>query len=127
MPKKSLNVLMKERAETDIKHKAANKIADGLKKDKAELDIKIRAMIIDKGLESARVDGNQATPGTRDCYSIEDFDTFVADVKRTKAWDLLYRRVNETALKDRLEDGKKMPKGVAVFVKETLSFRKVAK
>lgn len=40
---------------------------------------------------------------------VDDWPAFFAYVGRTKAWDLLQRRVSEKALADRIADGKKIP------------------
>jgi len=127
VPRKSIDTLISELASTKDVIAKLNKEVDKNKKEKAVLEQKILAHLHDKNLDSVRANDYQATISTQDCYNVEDFDVFLQHVRKTKAWDLLTRRVNTTALKDRLSDGKKMPNGIAVFIKESLSFRKVAK
>lgn len=60
-----------------------------------------------------------------DKYSIEDPDEFYKDMARRKAWDVLQRRLNEKAIKDRAEAGKPV-KGLRRFraIRVSLTKRK---
>lgn len=40
---------------------------------------------------------------------VEDWDAFYKHIAKTKAFELLQRRVSDTAVKERWEDGKKVP------------------
>jgi len=56
--------------------------------------------------------------------SIEDFDKFFKFVIRNKSKDLIARKVNSKAWRERLEAGKKVP-GVEKFVKITMRLSKI--
>lgn len=55
---------------------------------------------------------------------VEDWDKFYAHVKKTGAFDLLQKRLNDAAVKERFEDKKKVP-GVGTFQVKKLSVTKL--
>lgn len=55
---------------------------------------------------------------------VDDWDKFYAYVKRHNAFELLQRRLNETAVKERWEDKKQVP-GVGVFQAKKVSCTKL--
>lgn len=56
--------------------------------------------------------------------TVEDWEKFYAHVKKTGAFDLLQRRLNDAAVKERLEDKKGVP-GVGTFQVKKLSVTKI--
>jgi len=54
---------------------------------------------------------------------IEDYGKFIAYVKRQNAWDMLARSCNASAVKERLEAGKKVS-GISIMESDTINFRK---
>lgn len=61
---------------------------------------------------------------TKPVPQVQDWDKFYAYVGKTKSFDLLQRRLTDTAIKERWEAGKKIP-GVEPFNVVTLSVNKV--
>lgn len=59
-----------------------------------------------------------------DTYSIYDSDKFYAYVHRNKAYDLLQKRVSSTSVRERSQDGKKVP-GIKVFTRRSLKVTKL--
>ena len=84
----------------------------------AEVESKLEGYIIDNlpksqasGI-SGRVAHVQIT--TKVVPRVEDWDKLYAHIKKTKAWDLLQRRINTGAVKERWENQKDIP-GVGTF------------
>lgn len=61
---------------------------------------------------------------TKQIPQVQDWDKFYAYIKKTGSFDLLQRRLTDTAVKERWEAGKKVP-GVESFGAVTLSVNKV--
>lgn len=61
---------------------------------------------------------------TKDIPQVKDWNVFYEYVRKNKAFDLLQRRLADKAVKDRLEDGKKLP-GVELFRATTVSLNKI--
>lgn len=61
---------------------------------------------------------------TKQIPQVQDWDKFYTYVAKTKSFDLLQRRLTDTAVKERWEAGKKVP-GVESFNAVTLSINKV--
>lgn len=61
---------------------------------------------------------------TKEKPQVKDWDAFYKHISRTKSWDLLQRRVGETAVKARWEAGKKVP-GVETFQVVDISLNKL--
>ena len=61
---------------------------------------------------------------TKQIPQVQDWDKFYAYVAKTKSFDLLQKRLTDTAVKERWENGKKIP-GVESFGAVTLSINKV--
>lgn len=55
---------------------------------------------------------------------VEDWDSLYAYIKKNGAWELLQRRLGETAVKERWEAGKTVP-GVVAFQMTDVSVNKV--
>lgn len=55
---------------------------------------------------------------------VDDWPAFHAYVSKTKAWDMLQKRISDKAVSDRIADGKKVP-GVVEFHTKTVSLTKV--
>lgn len=58
--------------------------------------------------------------------NIVDWNQFCKYMSRTKAWDMVQKRIALQAYRARLEDGKKVP-GVEAFTKVSLSLTKLKK
>lgn len=61
---------------------------------------------------------------TKKIPQVKDWETFYKHVKRTGNFELLQRRVSDAAVKERWEDGKKVP-GVDHFNAVTISINKL--
>jgi hypothetical protein len=61
---------------------------------------------------------------TKDIPQVKDWDVFYKYVKRTGDFDLMQRRLSDTAVKARWENGKQVP-GVEVFTSTVVSCTKV--
>lgn len=61
---------------------------------------------------------------TKQIPQVQDWDKFYAHVKKTGDFELLQRRLTDTAVKERWENGKKIP-GVESFNAVTLSINKL--
>ena len=61
---------------------------------------------------------------TKKIPQVKDWETFYRHVKRTGNFELLQRRVSDAAVKERWEDGKKVP-GVDHFNAVTISINKL--
>lgn len=55
---------------------------------------------------------------------LDDFDTFMKHVTKTKSFDLVQRRINETAIKARWENNKTVP-GIGRFMDKRVSLEKL--
>ena len=66
----------------------------------------------------------RVTVVTKPKPQVKDWDALYAYVRRRGAWDLLQRRLSETAVKERWEDGKSIP-GVESFNVVDLSVNKL--
>lgn len=55
---------------------------------------------------------------------VTDWEAFFAHVAKTKSWDLLIRRVNDSAVVERWEAGKEIP-GVGAFTLTNVSVTKL--
>lgn len=65
----------------------------------------------------------RVTVVTKTVPTVKDWEKVWKYISRQKAWDLLQRRLNEKAVKDRWEDGKKVS-GVEPFEVVTISLKK---
>lgn len=74
-------------------------------------------------LESVRVGGYNFTPSFRDIAELYDPNEFFRYVAKTKSFDLLHRRVTMEAIRERWNDGVKVP-GVRPGKVPTLSVSK---
>lgn len=61
---------------------------------------------------------------TKKIPQVTDWDAFFTYVAKTKSWDLLVRRVNESAVVERWEAGKQVP-GVGTFTVTNVSVTKL--
>lgn len=62
--------------------------------------------------------------GTKEIPTVEDWDVFYKYVARTKSFDLLQRRLSDSAIKERWENKKRVP-GIGVFVNVVVSLNKL--
>lgn len=76
--------------------------------------------------EASGVAGKVArvTVVTKDVPQVDDYDAFYEYVRKNKAFDLLQRRLNTSAVEERLEAGKQIP-GVKIFHAVSVSLSKV--
>ena len=76
--------------------------------------------------EASGVAGKLArvTVVTKEVPQVEDWDAFYKHVKKTGQFDLLQRRVGDSAIKERWESGKEVP-GVKHFQVVSISLNKV--
>lgn len=103
-----LNLQKKVDAMEEDEKKQKAKLIDTIKKTKAQA-------VGDKA--------NVFQVVTKDEPAVEDWNKLQAHILRTGEFDLLYRRVNPAGVKERWEEGKKVP-GVTKFPVETLSVTK---
>lgn len=76
--------------------------------------------------EASGVAGKLArvTVVTKQVPQVEDYDKFYAYVKKTNSFDLLQKRLADSAIKERWEAGKEVP-GVKAFNAVSVSINKV--
>lgn len=101
----------------------AKKIVDALEAEEKA----IRDHIIDNlSKESTGAAGKhhrvQVVP--KEIPQVEAWDKLYPYIKRYDAFDLLQRRLNEAAVRERLENNKKVP-GVIIFKTKTVSLTKI--
>ena len=102
---------------------AAQKEVDMAKAEEALYEEHILDTFTKSDLNGAK--GNLATAGVKHStvYSISDWDEFLADVKKKKAWDCLQKRLSSLAVADRFNNGKPLA-GVETFERVTLTLNK---
>lgn len=66
----------------------------------------------------------RATITTKDTPSVVDWEAFRAYVKKNNAWELIQKRVSDTAVRERWEEGVELP-GVEHFEVKNVSLSKV--
>ena len=104
----------------------ADKKVDALKQTEKEAHQAImdyfhgKAALLETG---SVVDGYLYQLKTSDEPTVEDWPKLYAHIKRTGNFEMLYRRVNPAAVKERWDDGKAVP-GVGKFPVEKLSITK---
>lgn len=102
---------------------AAERVVDAMKNNENIL----LTHIIDnlpKGDTGACGKHHKAVVYTESIPRVEDWDKTYAYIKRHNAFELLQRRLNAAAVKERLEDGKQIP-GVGSFSVVKVSLTKV--
>jgi hypothetical protein len=101
----------------------AQKAVDQLRVEEDEYESHILNTFTKADLRGAK--GDLATAGVKRTrvFNIVDWDVFLADVKKKKAWDCLQKRLATTAIADREAAGKPMA-GVESFEKVSLSLNK---
>jgi hypothetical protein len=114
-----IDVLYSKRA--DRLH--AQKTVDAMKAEEALYEEHILNTFTKSDLNGAK--GNLATAGIKHntVYNVADWDTFLADVRKKKAWDCLQKRLTTTAVAARFDNGKPLA-GVEVFEKVSLTLNK---
>lgn len=104
--------------------KAANKIVDSLKADKALMDEKLLAMMDAVGTDQSRSSTATATITETVVPQVTDWTAFWKFVFRNKASYMLERRVAAVAFRETLESRKNRPiPGVSSFTKRTVGIR----
>jgi hypothetical protein len=105
------------------KRLAADKVAEGLKEKETELKTQLvdllQALSINSVGDTRKV--YALVPGEEPIVS--DWEKLYAHIKRTGEFELLYRRVNPAAIKERWELSKSVP-GIGKFPTLTLSVTK---
>jgi len=66
----------------------------------------------------------RVTVVTKPKPTLKSWDDLITYCRRRNAWDLIQHRINETAVKERWDDGKEIP-GVETYNVVTLSMNKV--
>jgi len=110
--------------ELRAKRSAAQKIADELEaQEKAVKEHIIQTL---PKSEASGVAGKVArvTVVTKDVPQVENWDDFYKHVKKTGSFDLMQRRLADTAVKERWDAGKQVP-GVKVFHAVSVSLNKL--
>jgi hypothetical protein len=104
----------------------AQQAVDRLKEEETKLEEHILNSFSKSDLEGAR--GKLAVCGISrsDQPQVEDWDKLYAFIKKTDAWDLLQRRVNSMAYRERLQAEVIVP-GVTTFTRVSLSIHTAAK
>jgi len=100
--------------------------ADDLREKEHLLEQHIRGLLAAQGLESSRGKAATATVTTRTIGSVVDWARLFAYIKKTGNFDLIQRRINDTAFRARLDDGVEVP-GVEAITVQSLSLTKAKK
>ncbi len=100
------------------------KQADAIEQEEKAL----KAHLIDT-LPKSKAEGVSGTVANvkivrKEVPQVKDYEAFYAHVKKTGSFDLLQRRLNDAAVKERLDAGKVIP-GVEVFTAVSVSLTKV--
>jgi hypothetical protein len=109
--------------ETREKRLAAQKIVDDLAKQEAA----VREHIInnlpktDTGASGKRA---RVSVVTKQVPQVKDWDKFYAHVKKTGQFELMQRRLADTAIRERWDNGKQVP-GVEAFGVVSVSMNKI--
>lgn len=107
-----------------IRRLAKQKEVEALAEDEKELKQKlIDGLLAGKATGIAGKTVN-ASIVYKDIIQVEDWDAYYANILKSKSFDLLQKRVNDAAVKARLEDGKKVP-GIKIAQVITISLEKV--
>lgn len=93
-----------------------------LKDLQREEEMELRTALLAAGTDTARSAKATVTVGTREVASIENYQKFEQFVLKHGALDLLQKRVAVTALRERRENGEKIP-GLHVEHLPTLNMR----
>jgi hypothetical protein len=101
---------------------AADKISEGLKEIETELKTKLMERLRKAANKSVSNGDRLIQLVTKDepVVQKENWPLVWAHIKKTQDLDLLERRINKTAVKERWEDGKVIP-GVSKLPVETIS------
>lgn len=104
--------------------KEAQKVVDDL--EKQEKDLKDHIINTLPKSEASGVAGKLARVSvvTKEVLQVKDWPKFYAYVKKTGSFDLLQRRLNEAAVRERLENKKKV-EGIEAFTAVSVSLNKV--
>lgn len=102
----------------------AQKLVDAMKAEEGLYEEHILTTFTKVALNGAK--GNVATAGVKHStvYNITDWDAFLADVKKKKAWDCLQKRLSTTAVAARFDNNKALA-GIEIFQKISLTLNKV--
>jgi hypothetical protein len=99
---------------------------DTLKEGEVALEHNIRELLKQQGLDSGRGKDATASVAKRTVGHVQDWDKFQKYIKKTGEFDLMQRRINDAAYRERLEAGHAVP-GVEAVVVESLSLTKSKK
>jgi hypothetical protein len=103
-----------------------DKEVEKLKEEEAALKQHIMNSFDKVNIDGARGKVATASLSPRTVAQVEDWEALQKYIKKTGAFDLLQRRVNDAAFRERL-DAKKTVPGVVPFVITTLSLTKASK
>jgi hypothetical protein len=124
LPKTKLGGLADALKDVELQRLAVAKVADALKAE----ETRIREHLIetlDANTEGGAVGLRyKAVVVREDKPVVEDWDKFYEHIRKKKAFDLLNKAVNASAMKARWEDGKSVP-GVGSFHAKKISLTKV--
>lgn len=110
----------------DLQKKEVKKVTDKIKKMEETLDLKKAEML--QELKSMKLEGATGKSGSceiqRKVYpKLDNFVDFMNFVKKSKEYDLLIKKVNTTAFRLRLKEGKEIP-GVSASRMISLNLKK---
>lgn len=108
----------------DVRQKRLDldKIAAAAKEEETRLVDHIIATL-PKGDEGAVGARYRVTRNNKNIPQIENFEEFTKYVSKTKSWDMLQRRLSDTAVMARIDAGKTVP-GIKMFTAVKLSLTK---
>ena len=117
-----IDVLYTKRAE----RLELNKKIDAMKAEEAMFEEHILNTFTKTELNGAK--GDLATAGIKKqtVYNIVDWDAALAEIRKTRAWDLLRKQLSSTAVAARFENGKPIA-GIEPYIKVSLSLNKAGK
>jgi len=102
---------------------AAKKVVDAIEADEKMVKEYIIQTLPKSNAEGVTGKVANVAVVRKEVPQVKDWDKFYAHVKRTNAWDLMQRRLSDSAVKERWEAGKKIP-GVEVFTAVSVSCTK---
>ena len=107
-----------------LKIDAINKTLSNEKAKLDDMEYDLIKHMQSEGLETSGGKLAKASIQDRTSYNIIDWPKFIAYIKRTNSFDMLQKRLSSTAVKERLDDKKKVP-GIKPYTRHTITLRKV--
>lgn len=101
-----------------------NKKLDALDDERKNIEAKLIDELPKDSATGVTGKAARATIIIKEVAQVEDWDKLQKFIVKTGSWDLMVKRVKDSAVQERWEDGTKVP-GVVAFPRVTVSLNKV--